>query len=36
MLRINNPQNHKVLYMWELYDIINFKCVQHLLFFVDH
>ena len=31
-LRINDPQKHKVLYKWELYDfIINFKCVQDLL-----
>ena len=22
MLRINDPQKHKVLYIWELYDII--------------
>ena len=33
MLRINDPQKHKVLYTWELYDIIiNFQCVQDLLF----
>ena len=31
MLRINGPQKHKVLYSWELYDvIINFQCVQDL------
>ena len=33
MLRISDPQKHKVLYTWELYDvIINFQCVQDLLF----
>ena len=31
MLRINDLQKHKVLYTWELYDvIINFQCVQNL------
>ena len=31
MLRINGPQKHKVLYSWELYDvIINFQFVQDL------
>ena len=33
MLRMNDPLKHKVLYTWELYDvIINFQCVQELLF----
>ena len=33
MLRINDPQKHKVFYTWELYDvIINFHCVQDLVF----
>ena len=33
MLRINDPQKHKVLYTWELYDvIINFHCVEDLVF----
>ena len=33
MLRINDSQKHKVLYTWELYDVIfNFQCVQDLLF----
>ena len=33
MLRINDPQKRKVLYTWELHDvIINFQCVQDLLF----
>ena len=33
MLRINDRQKHKVLYTWELYDvIINFQCV----IFADH
>ena len=33
MLRINDPQKHKVLYTWELYEVItNFQCVQDLVF----
>ena len=33
MLRINDPQKHKDLYTWELYDvIINFWCLQDLVF----
>ena len=33
MLRLDDPQKHKVLYTWELYDVIvNFQCVQDLLF----
>ena len=33
MFRINDPKKHKVLYKWELYDvIINFQCVQDLVF----
>ena len=33
MLGINDPQKHKVLYTWELYDaIFNFQRVQDLLF----
>ena len=32
MLRINDPQKHKALHIWELYDIIiNFQCVQDQL-----
>ena len=37
ILRINDPQKHKVLYTWELYDVIvNFQYVQDLAFFADH
>ena len=33
MLRINDQQKHKVLYTWELNDvIINLQCVQDLSF----
>ena len=33
MLQINDPQKHKALYTWELYDvIIDFHYVQDLLF----
>ena len=33
MLRINDPQKHKVLYTWELYEVItNFQRVQDLVF----
>ena len=28
MLPINNPQKHKVVYTWELYDVIIVPCVQ--------
>ena len=32
MRRINDPQKHKVLHTWELYDvIINFQHVQDLV-----
>ena len=32
MLQINDLQKHKVLYTWELYDvIIDFQCVQDVL-----
>ena len=32
MFPMNDPQKHKVLYTWELYDvIINFLCVQDLV-----
>ena len=31
MIRINDPQKHKVLYTWELYDdIINYECILFL------
>ena len=33
MLRIGDPQKHKVLYTWDLYEVItNFQCVQDLVF----
>ena len=33
ILRTNDPQKHKILYTWQLYDvIINFQCVKDLLF----
>ena len=32
MLQINDPQKHKVMHTWELYDfIINYWCVQDLV-----
>ena len=38
MLRIIDPQKHKILFTWELYkvNIINFQFVQDIVFFADH
>ena len=34
MLPINNPQKHKVVYTWELYDVIIIPCVYKSLCFL--